>query len=220
MHGLPCAPGRGGGRDSGSRHLSQQFKPEAPGSRQALSPRKGQLPSRGCQGRLWTPGVSVPAARVSRRGLGRGLQGGPGESAQQGVRERRVGPWGGRLHLLEALMQAGLEPNRISAESAARDRRGAEGALWQACLGTSSWGPAHCCQGPSPDTHNQAAPGLWRVPRSGALSWGRGKGYPSGPVRAGPVLGPPRSPVPSRGWATVMTLCTPAVHRGCASRWV
>lgn len=36
----------------------------------------------------------------------------------------------------------------------------------------TAWGIAlgprlHCRQGPSPDTHSQAAPGLWRVPRSG-----------------------------------------------------
>lgn len=216
MHGLPCAPGRGGGRDSGSRHLSQQFKPEAPGSRQALSSRSsGQLPPRGCQGRLYGHLSFSPSSKSVQERLGSGSPGGPGESAQQGVREA-CGAVGRAPAPPEALMQAGLEPNRISAESAARDRGGgAEGALWQACLGDIVLGPRlHCCQGPSPDTHNQAAPGLWRVPRSREHSpWGTGEGARQGQC-AGPVLGASRSPVLSRGWATVMTLCTPAVHRG------
>lgn len=54
---------------------------------------------------------------------------------------------------------------------------GAQGALWQACLGAILLGPRlQPCQGPSPDTYSQAAPGLWRVPGSrSALPGGRGK---------------------------------------------
>lgn len=92
MHELPCAPGWGGGRDSGSRHLSQRFKPEAPGRGQALSARSGgQLPLRGRQGHRCGHLSFSPSRESVQERLGSGSPGGPGESAQQGGQR---GVWG------------------------------------------------------------------------------------------------------------------------------
>lgn len=190
MHGLPCAPGRGGGRDSGSLHLSQWFKPEAPGSRQAFSSRSsGQLPPRGCQGRLYGHLSFSPSSKSVQERLGSGSPGGPGESAQQGVREAR-GAVGRAPAPPEALMQAGLEHNRISAESAARDWGGARrgGRCGRHGLGASPWGPAStAARGPL------LTPTARRPRVSGGCHALDGGSCPSGPVCRACPWGPSQS---------------------------